>query len=95
MLVLSRREQQSIWIGDEIQIMICRVAGRRVTIGIEAPPDQSIRRGELVDRQRQTQQSTDLSDQAADHQEDGTTKDVLGKRAKSAGDRVLPYDQEV
>ena len=47
MLVLSRKEKQTILVGDNIEITICRVSGRRVTIGLSAPEDVTIRRGEL------------------------------------------------
>lgn len=47
MLVLSRKERQTILVGDDIEITICRVSGRRVTIGLSAPQDICIRRGEM------------------------------------------------
>jgi carbon storage regulator len=47
MLILSRREKQSILIGDDIEITICRVAGRSVRIGLQAPRDIKIIRGEV------------------------------------------------
>ena len=47
MLVLSRKVGQRIMIGDNITILISRVAGKRVTLGLEAPKEVSIRRAEL------------------------------------------------
>lgn len=47
MLVLSRKTGERIQIGDNITIVVNRVAGNRVTIGIEAPNDVHIVRGEL------------------------------------------------
>jgi carbon storage regulator len=47
MLVLSRREQEKIRLGDSIVVTIIRVSGERVRIGIEAPPDVSVLRDEL------------------------------------------------
>ena len=47
MLVLSRKERQTILVGDDIEITICRVSGRRVTIGLRAPEEICIRRGEV------------------------------------------------
>jgi carbon storage regulator len=37
MLVLTRRTQQSIMIGDEIEVHVLSVTGEKVRIGIEAP----------------------------------------------------------
>lgn len=47
MLVLSRKETQTIRIGDDIEITLVRVSGDRVRVGIEAPPEMVILRGEL------------------------------------------------
>lgn len=47
MLVLSRREQQRIRLGDSIVLTVVRIAGDRVRIGIEAPDDLLILRDEL------------------------------------------------
>ena len=47
MLVLSRKVGQKIVIGDNITLIVSKVAGNRVTLGIEAPDDVHIMRGEL------------------------------------------------
>jgi carbon storage regulator len=47
MLVLSRKVGERLVIGDNITLVINRIAGNRVTIGIEAPSDVRIARGEL------------------------------------------------
>ncbi len=47
MLVLSRKVGETIQIGTDITLTINRVSGGRVQIGIEAPREVAIRRGEL------------------------------------------------
>jgi carbon storage regulator len=47
MLVLSRKEGEQLLIGDNIVLTISRISGNRVAIGIEAPRDVRIVRGEL------------------------------------------------
>lgn len=47
MLVLSRKVGEQLVVGENIRIVVHRVAGNRVTIGIEAPNDVRIIRGEL------------------------------------------------
>jgi len=47
MLVLSRRENERIKIGNSIVLTIVRVAGDRVRIGIEAPSNVVVLREEL------------------------------------------------
>lgn len=53
MLVLSRKVGERILIGNNITLVVKRVAGQRVTLGIEAPNTVHVVRGELkpfVDR---------------------------------------------
>jgi carbon storage regulator CsrA len=47
MLVLTRKTQQRIQIGENITITVLRVKGRSVRIGIEAPTDVKVLRAEL------------------------------------------------
>jgi carbon storage regulator len=47
MLILSRKVGEKIVIGDGITVVVNRVAGDRVTLGLEAPPEVRILRGEL------------------------------------------------
>lgn len=47
MLVLSRKPGESIVIDGRITVTINRVSGNRVTVGIDAPSDVHILRGEL------------------------------------------------
>jgi carbon storage regulator len=47
MLVLSRKEGERIQIGDQITVVIAKIAGNRVSIGIEAPRELKVVRGEL------------------------------------------------
>jgi carbon storage regulator len=49
MLVLSRKEGERIRIGDNITLIVSKVSGNRVTIGIEAPKDVKVVRGELAE----------------------------------------------
>jgi carbon storage regulator len=50
MLVLSRRESERIRLGDSIVITVVRVAGDKVRLGIQAPPDVLVLRDELEPR---------------------------------------------
>lgn len=52
MLMLSRREGESIMIGDEIRIVIVSVEGRSIKVGIEAPRDIPVDREEVYIRKR-------------------------------------------
>jgi carbon storage regulator len=47
MLVLSRRESERIKLGNSIVVTVVRLSGDRVRLGIEAPSDVRVLRGEL------------------------------------------------
>ncbi len=48
MLVLTRKQNEKIQIGDQITITVLRMKGKAVRLGIEAPDDVNVLRGELV-----------------------------------------------
>jgi carbon storage regulator len=48
MLVLTRRPGQSIIVGDGIELVVVRVEGDRVVLGIEAPREVRVVRSELL-----------------------------------------------
>ena len=52
MLVLSRKRDERIVIGDNIVITIVDVRGDKVRLGIEAPPEIPVHRQEIVDALR-------------------------------------------
>ncbi|HEY7414089.1 MAG TPA: carbon storage regulator [Ktedonobacteraceae bacterium] len=56
MLVLRRRVGASIIIGGTITVSVLTVEGDRVKLGIEAPPDVTITRQELLTRHTEKQQ---------------------------------------
>jgi carbon storage regulator len=49
MLVLTRRPGETILIGDDIEITVLAVDGNQIRVGIDAPEDVKILRGELLD----------------------------------------------
>ncbi|MEZ6137329.1 MAG: carbon storage regulator [Pirellulaceae bacterium] len=55
MLVLTRKPQQSVRIGEHITLSIVRVRGNTVQLGIEAPKDVNILRSELVEKPKKEQ----------------------------------------
>lgn len=49
MLVLSRITGEDIRIGDDITIRVVSVRGERVRIGVDAPKDVRVHRGEIYE----------------------------------------------
>lgn len=50
MLVLTRKAGESIVIGSEIRVTVLEMQGRQIRLGIEAPADVSVHRGEVYER---------------------------------------------
>ena len=50
MLVLSRREDERILIGDDVEIVVVKIRGGRVQLGIQAANGLPVHRKELRDR---------------------------------------------
>jgi carbon storage regulator len=50
MLVLTRKVNQSIIIGDNIEVVVLEVRGEQVRIGIKAPRDVQVHRKEIFDQ---------------------------------------------
>lgn len=49
MLVLTRREKQSLMIGDDIEIVVLECSDGSVKLGIKAPKDVNVFRKEIFD----------------------------------------------
>ncbi|THE12346.1 carbon storage regulator [Bacillus timonensis] len=62
MLVLTRKVNESIKIGDEIEITILSVSGEQIKIGIDAPKHVEIHRKEVyLDIQNENNQASQTS----------------------------------
>jgi carbon storage regulator len=47
MLVLSRRLEETLMIGDDVKVTILGISGNQVRLGIAAPKDVSVHREEI------------------------------------------------
>lgn len=53
MLILQRKEGQSLTIGDQIVVTVQEIGQGRVRLSVDAPRDISVLRTELVEAQRE------------------------------------------
>jgi len=65
MLILIRREGESIIIGDNITVTVMAIDRKRAKIGIEAPKDIAVDREEIHGRKRKEQGLPPLPHKAA------------------------------
>ncbi|WP_146566853.1 carbon storage regulator [Posidoniimonas corsicana] len=80
MLVLSRRTDEFLRIGDNILVRVLGVKGRVVRLGIDAPSDIPILRGELT-----TFDPTGACRQAGDAQEARAGRRARGPNGRRTG----------
>ena len=61
MLVLTRKSNQSIMIGDDIEISVLAIMGEKVRIGIEAPRSVPVFRREVYVEIQEDQDANETS----------------------------------
>ena len=84
MLVLTRKSNQSIMIGDEIEISVLSVMGEKVRIGIQAPRDVPVFRKEVyLEIQREREQPVTKDGRLREEVEEALGE--LGRSRPAAG----------
>jgi carbon storage regulator len=77
MLVLTRRLNQSIKIGDDIEITVIEVRGDQVRLGVAAPRDVTVHRKEVYLQIQQENRA------AAESAPEGVNLEALGQVVKN------------
>jgi carbon storage regulator len=65
-LVLTRKSNQSIMIGDDIEISVLAIMGEKVRIGIQAPRSVPVFRKEVYVEIQQDRDSSEESEQVSE-----------------------------
>jgi carbon storage regulator len=66
MLVLSRKRDEVIMIGDDISIIVVDIQGDKVRLGVEAPHEIPVHRQEVYDAIHREDEEIKKSKKAAD-----------------------------
>lgn len=53
MLILSRKVNESLMIGDDVSVTVLSIKGGQIRIGISAPRDIAVHREEIYEKIRQ------------------------------------------
>lgn len=71
MLILTRRNGESLMVGDEVKITVLSIKGNQVRIGIDAPKEIAVHREEIYLRiqQEQAEQAAPESANQSTHTE--------------------------
>jgi carbon storage regulator len=64
-LLLSRKQGESIKIGHDVEIFVTRIYGSRVTIGVAAPKECHVIRSEIERKPRNQDESNGSADQGS------------------------------
>lgn len=88
MLVLTRKTQQQIQIGNNITITIVRVTGQSVRVGIEAPEEVRVVRGELVGKPPKGSQTVTVAESVPDAY--GNTSSSIASEAPASLAHAAP-----
>lgn len=83
MLVLSRKQQETILIGETIKITVVRIHGNTVRIGIDAPGEVRVLRGEVRERDQ-------LASLESPSPEDGVQATLQDRVARRSAQSVQP-----
>jgi carbon storage regulator len=77
MLVLTRKSNQSIMIGDDIEVSVLAIMGEKVRIGIQAPRDVPVFRREVY---------LEIQQERSDEEETTDARDEVDAALRSLGD---------
>lgn len=57
MLILTRKTNESLLIGDDVEITVLSVRGGQVKLGVKAPKDVAVHRQEIYQRIQEAKQT--------------------------------------
>jgi len=85
MLVLSRQRDETIMIGDDIEITVVDIRGEKVRLGINAPPHIPVHRKEVYEAIKRENQAAAQAKGETPHQVES-----LAQKKKPANGQVPP-----
>ena len=91
MLVLSRQRDETIMIGDEVEITVVDIRGDKVRLGINAPRHIQVHRKEVYDAiKRENQQAANLKPQDVSEVMPKDAEQVEGDKQDRSGQEGNP-----
>ena len=93
MLVLSRQRDETIMIGDDIEITVVDIRGEKVRLGINAPPHVAVHRKEVyeaIKREKQAAQAKNGGPPGDIHVDSLAQRRKNGENSHAAGPGAPP-----
>jgi carbon storage regulator len=84
MLVLTRKSNQSIMIGDDVEVSVLSVMGEKVRIGIQAPQEIPVFRKEIYLEIHREEGGAAGEDVPADSSASAEVNDAIGELGESS-----------
>ena len=78
MLILTRRINETLNIGDDVQVTVLGIKGNQVRIGINAPRDVPVHREEIYLRIKREERMAEEGDDAGSDEEYSSDHDYRG-----------------
>jgi carbon storage regulator len=97
MLVLSRKRDEVIKIGDDIEITVVDIRGDKVRLGITAPKEVTVHRKEVyedIKKENQAAAQVRPEDVSAFGKPDGAKPDVAARPPAAAGPKAAVPREE-
>ena len=86
MLVLSRKVNQSIMVGDNVRVVVVAVDRDQVKLGIEAPREIAVHRSEIYEEIQRSNRSAAEAGAAAPARPAAVSRAALQPRKKNSRD---------
>ena len=77
MLILTRKQGESVAIGDDIQVTVVEIQGKQVKLGVKAPREIAVHRQEIYERiQEENIRAAQISQDDLDRLKDAMVADL-------------------
>ena len=90
MLILTRKQGESVAIGDEIQVTVVEIQGKQVKLGVRAPREVAVHRQEIYEKiQQENIRASQVDDFDLSKIKQALTGDESGEKSsekESSGD---------
>ena len=84
MLILTRKQGESVAIGDDIQVTVVEIQGKQVKLGVKAPREIAVHRQEIYEKiQEENIRAAQISQADLDRLKDAMVVDLDQQKGNS------------